>query len=159
MCWAAPENAPAPNNTPVLKIGNALPRTRERVFYCPRPRVLQKNPPAIWQSAENALYLYIKTYIPTLMNAITISPTELRANQKKYFDMAETTRIFVKRGRKLIELVVKDAIDDNPSPSGDAWFDDPRNIAELSRRIEAVRQGNARFTPLEELRKSWEDTE
>lgn len=93
------------------------------------------------------------------MNAITISSTELRANQKKYFDMAETTRIFVKRGRKLIELVVKDAIDDNPSPSGDAWFDDPRNIAELSRRIEAVRQGNARFTPLEELRKSWEDTE
>ena len=93
-------------------------------------------------------------YIPTLMNAITISPTELRANQKKVFRYSRNHPHFRKTG-----LVVKDAIDDNPSPSGDAWFDDPRNIAELSRRIEAVRQGNARFTPLEELRKSWEDTE
>ena len=65
-----------------------------------------------------------------IMDAITISPSEFRNNQKKYFDMAEHTRVFVKRGRKLIELVVSDGISLNPSPSGDPWFDDPRNIAE-----------------------------
>ena len=93
------------------------------------------------------------------MNAITISPTELRANQKKYFDMAENTRIFVKRGRKLIELVVSDGISMNPSPSGDPWFDDPRNIAELSRRIKEYEAGETKFVTLEELRKEWEDIE
>lgn len=77
------------------------------------------------------------------MNAITISPTELRANQKKYFDMAESTRVFVKRGKKLIELVVSEGISMNPSPSGDPWFDDPRNIAELSRRIKEYEAGKA----------------
>ena len=41
-----------------------------------------------------------------IMDAITISPSEFRNNQKKYFDMAEHTRVFVKRGRKLIELVL-----------------------------------------------------
>lgn len=93
------------------------------------------------------------------MNAITISPTELRANQKKYFDMAENTRVFVKRGRKLIELVVSDGINLNPSTSGDPWFDDPRNIAELSRRIKEYEAGETKFVPLEELRKQWDDTE
>lgn len=93
------------------------------------------------------------------MNAITISPTELRANQKKYFDMAENTRVFVKRGRKLIELVVSDGISMNPSPSGDPWFDDPRNIAELSRRIKEYEAGETKFVTLEELRKEWEDIE
>ena len=78
-----------------------------------------------------------------IMDAITISPSEFRNNQKKYFDMAEHTRVFVKRGRKLIELVVSDGISLNPSPSGDPWFDDPRNIAELSRRIKVYEAGKA----------------
>lgn len=92
------------------------------------------------------------------MNAITISPTELRANQKKYFDMAEHTRVFVKRGNKLIELVVSDEISLNPSPSGDAWFEDPHNIAELSRRIKEYEAGNMEFVSLEDARKEWDAT-
>ena len=91
------------------------------------------------------------------MNAITISPTELRANQKKYFDMAENTRVFVKRGRKLIELVVKDSIDLNPSPSGDPWFDDPRNVEEVLRRWKAIESGESKMIPFEEIRKQWEN--
>lgn len=90
------------------------------------------------------------------MSAITISPTELRSNQKKYFDLAETTRVFVKRGNKVIELVVKETID-NPSPSGDAWFDDPKNIAELARRIEAVKRGETNFTTLDPAKSLWEN--
>ena len=39
---------------------------------------------------------------------IVISPTELRAEQKKYLDLAEVEQVIVKRGTKLIELVVRD---------------------------------------------------
>jgi hypothetical protein len=38
---------------------------------------------------------------------IVISPTELRAEQKKYFELAEKEQVIVKRGNTLIELVVK----------------------------------------------------
>lgn len=39
-----------------------------------------------------------------------ISPTELRNEQKKYLDLAEKESIVVKRGNKLIHLVVKDRL-------------------------------------------------
>ncbi len=90
------------------------------------------------------------------MSAITISPTELRANQRKYLDMAETTRVFVKRGSKVIELVVKEDMD-TPSPSNDAWFDNPKAIAELARRIDAVKQGKTDFTTLDPAKSLWEN--
>jgi len=38
---------------------------------------------------------------------IVISPTELRAEQKKYLDLAEKEQVLIKRGGKLIELVVR----------------------------------------------------
>ena len=41
---------------------------------------------------------------------IIISPTELRTEQRKYFDLAETTTVIVKRKDKLIELVVKERV-------------------------------------------------
>jgi hypothetical protein len=39
---------------------------------------------------------------------IVISPTELRAEQKKYLDMAEKDEVVIKRGSKLIYLQVKE---------------------------------------------------
>lgn len=39
---------------------------------------------------------------------IVISPTELRAEQKKYLELAEVEQVLVKRGSKLIELVVRE---------------------------------------------------
>ncbi len=41
---------------------------------------------------------------------IVISASELRARQKKYFDLAETEPVVVKRGKKLIHLVVKERL-------------------------------------------------
>lgn len=38
---------------------------------------------------------------------IVVSPTELRANQKKYLDLAGVEQVFIKRGDQLIELVVR----------------------------------------------------
>ena len=39
---------------------------------------------------------------------IIISPTELRTEQKKYLELAEKETVIVKRGAKLIELVVRE---------------------------------------------------
>ena len=39
---------------------------------------------------------------------IVISPTELRTEQKKYLDLAEKEKVVIKRGTKLIELIVRE---------------------------------------------------
>ncbi|MDR1526218.1 MAG: hypothetical protein LBS46_00930 [Dysgonamonadaceae bacterium] len=39
---------------------------------------------------------------------VVISPTELRAEQKKYLDLAEKEEVVIKRGSRLIYLVVKE---------------------------------------------------
>ncbi|MDR0823888.1 MAG: hypothetical protein LBN74_02265 [Prevotella sp.] len=41
---------------------------------------------------------------------IVISPTELRAEQKKYLDLAEKQEVVIKRGNKMIHLVVKERL-------------------------------------------------
>ncbi|KAA6324502.1 hypothetical protein EZS27_026171 [termite gut metagenome] len=41
---------------------------------------------------------------------IVITPTELKTNQNKYFDLAEKERVAIRRGGKIIELVVNDAV-------------------------------------------------
>jgi hypothetical protein len=41
---------------------------------------------------------------------IVISPTELRNEQKKYLDIAEKEPVVVKRGDKLIHLIVKERL-------------------------------------------------
>jgi hypothetical protein len=41
---------------------------------------------------------------------IVISPTELRAEQKKYLDLAEKQEVAIKRGNKMIHLVVKERL-------------------------------------------------
>lgn len=41
---------------------------------------------------------------------IVISPTDLRNEQRKYLELAEKEKVVVKRGNKLIHLVVSDRI-------------------------------------------------
>ena len=41
---------------------------------------------------------------------IVISPTDLRNEQKKYLELAEREKVVVKRGNKLIHLVVSDRL-------------------------------------------------
>ena len=71
---------------------------------------------------------------------IIISPSELRKNQKKYFDLAESERVIVKRGKKVIELIVSDKISENPSPSDDSYFENPENLQMVAERIESYRK-------------------
>ncbi len=41
---------------------------------------------------------------------IVITPTELRSQQRKYLELAEKEKVVVKRGKKLIHLVVSDRV-------------------------------------------------
>jgi len=77
---------------------------------------------------------------------IVINPTELRANQKKYFDLAERERVVIKRGSKLIELKVTSSI----SPSNDPYFDDLNNVFELKQRLKNIEEGKETFSVLTE---------
>jgi hypothetical protein len=83
---------------------------------------------------------------------IIITPTELKTNQNKYFDLAEKERVVVRRGGKIIELVVSDEVSVNPSPSGDPWFDDPENMASLNRGIEDIKHGRSKAYSIDQIK-------
>ena len=37
-------------------------------------------------------------------------------------------------------------VSSNPSPSGDPWFDDPENMAEVEKRVKAYKEGKVKTT-------------
>ena len=84
-----------------------------------------------------------------------ISTREFSSNQRAFFILAETERVIIKRGKKLVELVVKDKLEDNPSPSGDPWFDNPENMSLVLKGIEDVKAG--RVTEIKDLKNIWEN--
>ena len=43
-------------------------------------------------------------------------------------------------------------VSENPSPSGDPWFDDPENVASVMRGIEHMKRGEGRAYSMDELR-------
>lgn len=43
-------------------------------------------------------------------------------------------------------------ISENPSPSGDPWFNDPENIASVNRGIAEMKAGKGRAYSMEEIR-------
>lgn len=43
-------------------------------------------------------------------------------------------------------------VSENPSPSGDPWFNDPENIASLNRGIAEMKAGKGRAYSMEEIR-------
>lgn len=43
-------------------------------------------------------------------------------------------------------------VSENPSPSGDPWFDDPRNIAELDEGIRQYREGKTVTLSVDEFK-------
>ncbi len=43
-------------------------------------------------------------------------------------------------------------VSENPSPSGDAWFNEPENMASVKRCIEDVKAGKCRAYSMDEIR-------
>ncbi|KAA6347950.1 hypothetical protein EZS27_004595 [termite gut metagenome] len=80
---------------------------------------------------------------------VIISTQEFRDNQKKFFDLAEKERVIIKRKSKLVELVVTDKLSENPSPSGDPWFDNPENVREVERRCADIDSGKAKLIQID----------
>ncbi|GBU08756.1 hypothetical protein AwDysgo_20870 [Bacteroidales bacterium] len=63
---------------------------------------------------------------------IVVSSREFRDSQKKYFDLAATERVIIKRKDDYLEIVSRGkSIPESPSPSNDPYFDDPRNIERI----------------------------
>lgn len=93
---------------------------------------------------------------------LIINSSELRNEQKKYFELAETEAVYVRRGKKYIRLTVTDNIPENQtkmqkwvkeflaipeeyrcdpfeySPSGDLFFADKRNIDKVKMSVESI---------------------
>ncbi len=44
-------------------------------------------------------------------------------------------------------------VSENPSPSGDEWFDNPDNMASVNRGIEDIKAGRCRAYSMDEIRK------
>lgn len=43
-------------------------------------------------------------------------------------------------------------VSENPSPSGDSWFDDPENMASVQRGIAEMKAGKGRAYSMDEIR-------
>ena len=87
--------------------------------------------------------------------------------KRKYFDLPIDTLqklsiMAVAQGKSLknyIETILISKADtitvevsENPSPSGDPWFNDPENIASLNRGIEDIKAGRCRAYSMDEIR-------
>jgi hypothetical protein len=61
-------------------------------------------------------------------------------------------------GRHLVELLrsmpetVSFERKNNPSPSGDPWFDNPKNMASVMRGIEEAKQGQTKACTTDDIR-------
>jgi len=74
---------------------------------------------------------------------LVITAAEFAQSPIKYYEAAAKGRVFIKEAENYIKLVIakrlprvrKSTNPYNPSPSGDTWFDDPRNMAIVERAI------------------------
>ncbi|MDR3094356.1 MAG: hypothetical protein LBU62_06945 [Bacteroidales bacterium] len=81
---------------------------------------------------------------------IAITTRELTKSGDKYFDLAMTQPVFLRRRKKLFRLQVADG---NPSPSNDPYFLHPENVAAITRGAKQVEEKKVtRLTP--ELKKN-----
>ncbi|MDR0907089.1 MAG: hypothetical protein LBM63_00535 [Rikenellaceae bacterium] len=81
-----------------------------------------------------------------------VTASEFRKNQKKYFQLALNEKVGVKSGDTVFEIKPSKEVYVNPSPSGDPWFDDPRNMEELERGIAEVKAGHVTRVTLDEVK-------
>ena len=69
------------------------------------------------------------------------------SNPVHYLNLAVNEHVIVKRGKRMFQITSKPQFE-NPSPSGDPYFANPGNVAELERRVEEIKEGNVKFTVL-----------
>ena len=88
---------------------------------------------------------------------LVISPVEFEKSPKKYYEIAAKDSVFVEYANNYIKLAFikhlprkKVKNPNNHSPSGDPWFDDPRNLAMLEEAIKESENLNKKlYSPKE----------
>jgi hypothetical protein len=85
----------------------------------------------------------------------TVSSRVFSQNPVHYLNLAIRESVAIKRG-KMIFQITPQAQFENPSPSGDPYWADPRNVAELERRIKLREEGKLEtFVLTPEKQKEW----
>jgi len=74
-----------------------------------------------------------------------VSTRTFLENPSRFFNLARKEDIAVRRGKTIFQLTPKSTFE-NPSPSGDPFFADPRNVAELERRLKERRSEKVAVT-------------
>ena len=77
----------------------------------------------------------------------TVSSRVFSANPIYYLNLASKESVAVKRGKKIFRIMPELQVE-NISPSGDPFWADPRNVAELERRLKFRAEGKMNFTTL-----------
>ena len=70
----------------------------------------------------------------------TISSRTFLANPIHYLNLAINESVAIKRGKMLFRITPEPQVE-NISPSGDLYWADPRNVAELEHRIKLREEG------------------
>lgn len=81
-----------------------------------------------------------------------ITTREFRENQKAYFDLAETERVIVHRGKNR-KPVLLTPVDENAENI--LYFSDPAILTAIKQGIEDVKSG--RITRISDLKNIWAD--
>ena len=81
-----------------------------------------------------------------------ITTREFRENQKAYFDLAETERVIVHRGKNR-KPVLLTPVDENAETA--LYFSDPAVLSAIKQGIEDVKSG--RITRISDLKNIWAD--
>jgi len=86
----------------------------------------------------------------------TVSSRVFSANPMFYLNLANSESVAIKRGKMIYRIMPEPATFENISPSGDPYWADPRNVAELERRLKLRREGKMNYTVLTpEKQKEW----
>lgn len=114
-----------------------------------------------------ATCIYHIYFIPLCYKYYMIMATTLNLKRKNIDLPVETLQklslMAVAQGKSLknyIETIliskaetISVEVSENPSPSGDPWFNDPENMASVRRGIEEMKAGKGRAYSIDEIRK------
>ncbi len=84
------------------------------------------------------------------MLLLTIS--DFRSNMSTYLKRALTERIAVKSPSGIFEIKPSTEIFTNPSPSGDTFYDNPKNVEHLNKAIEEAHTEGAKRYSWDEIK-------
>ena len=93
---------------------------------------------------------------------LVISPVEFEKKPTKYYEIAQKDSVFVKYASNYIKLSFTKRLPrkaknpNNPSPSGDPWFDNPQNLAMVEKAIKKIENSNTKRYSKKES-ETWDD--